>query len=113
VVPGAGGCDANSDLIASPDRCDRLNNFQQETRAVLDGTTVGVGPLVTAILKKLVQQIAIAGVQLNPVEIRRLGTRSCFAVVLDDSRNFGDIEWPMWRRLDPAAGSGDQVMRTL
>jgi hypothetical protein len=55
VVPGAGGCDANCDAIASPNRCDRFYDFQQETRAVLDGTTVRVGPLITAVLKKLVQ----------------------------------------------------------
>jgi hypothetical protein len=40
--------------IASPDRCDRFYDFQQKTRAVLDGTTVGVGTPVTAVLKKLV-----------------------------------------------------------
>jgi hypothetical protein len=32
------------------------------------------------------------------------------AVLLNDSRNFGDIQCPMWRRLDPAAGSGDSVV---
>ena len=70
MVPGSGGRDADGDAAASPDGCDRFHDFQQETRAVLDGTAVAVGPPVTSVLKKLVQQIAIGGVQLNAVEPR-------------------------------------------
>ncbi|HTF67485.1 MAG TPA: hypothetical protein VK638_32875 [Edaphobacter sp.] len=85
VIPRAGGRDAHCDAIAAPNRCHRFYNFQQEPRAV-------------------------GGVQFNPVEARGLGTRGRFQVVLDDSRNFGDIECSMWRRLDPATPSGDQVV---
>jgi hypothetical protein len=46
-------------------------------------------------LKKLIPQIAVGGVQFNPVEARCLGARGRFPVVLDDSRNFRDIECSM------------------
>ncbi len=106
-VPCSTGPNSHGDPIFTPHRYHCFHYFQQETGAVLDRPAIRVGALVAAILQKLIRQIAVGGVKFGPVKARSLGSLGGFAIVLDDARNFFDVERPMWRGLDPAAGRGN------
>src|SRR5580704_3955420 len=49
----------------------RLDDFESEARAALDGAAISVGTLVGGRPDKLLEQIAIGAVQFDAVETRR------------------------------------------
>ena len=57
--------------------------LQHQARAILDRTAILVGAPIRAILQKLVEHIAIATVQLDPVEPSGLGVLGGVAIGLD------------------------------
>src|SRR5712664_3432855 len=81
-----------------------FQRFKQEPSAVLDWTAVGVGPLVAAILKKLVEYVAIRAMDLDAIEAGRSRVFRSFPELFDQSRNFFKLELAMRRGLHPALG---------
>ena len=60
---------AHTDAIRSPDRCQSLGDFEQQSRSVRHRATVGVSAPVGAGLNELIEQIAVGGMYLDAVEI--------------------------------------------
>jgi hypothetical protein len=65
--------------------------LKQEAGSIFDGTTVHVGPLIDAILQKLIGQVTVGRVKLNAVETRGFSTVGGFAIVVDNAWNFSDV----------------------
>src|SRR3546814_17909302 len=75
----------SSDLtVAPPSGNRRLRHLQQESRAVFDRSTVGVGPLVGPVLQKLVRQVAVVAVDLDAVAA---GPESALGAGADDRKS--------------------------
>jgi hypothetical protein len=110
-VPRYARSNTHSDAIAAPHRYHCFHYFQQEAKTVLDRPTIGVGALVATILQELIGQIAVGGVKFDPVKARSFGSLGSFAIVLDDARDFFDVERPMRRGLGPTAGRGNAGRR--
>ena len=68
VVRVAARREMHADAIRAPhvDTC--VGDFEQQTRAVFNGAAVLVGALVGAVLKELVDQIAVRAVHFDAVE---------------------------------------------
>src|SRR5258705_11868655 len=60
---------AHTDAIRSPDRCQSLGDFEQQSRSVRHRATVGVCAPVGAGLNELIEQIAVGGMYLDAAEI--------------------------------------------
>jgi hypothetical protein len=105
VVEGAVGRKAHAHALPAPDADDRVDHLQQQPRAVLDAAAVGVCPLVAAVLKELVQQVAIGPVNLDPVEAGFLRPSRSRGVLGDDFRDLDGLQ-----RL-PVASLADDVRR--
>jgi len=56
---GPVGGDAKTDAVGGVHGLDGLDHLQQQTRAVLDGTSVLIGSGVGDTLQKLVNQVAV------------------------------------------------------
>jgi hypothetical protein len=91
-VPSSAGRDAHRDTVAAPYRNQRFNHLKQEAGSIFDRTTVHIGSLVDAILQKLIGQVTVTRVKLNAIKIRRFCTLGGFAIVVDDARNFSDVQ---------------------
>jgi hypothetical protein len=113
VVPLAGGADADGDAAVSPDGDESGDDFEQEARAVFNGAAVLVGAVVAVVLEKLIDEVAVGGVQLDAVKAGIPGALRGLTVVLDDAGDFVDGEGTVGRGLDPAAGRGDEVTGVL
>jgi hypothetical protein len=82
--------------IACPSGNHRLHYFEKKTRTVLDGTAILVGSLVTAVLKKLVDQIAISRVYFDAIEASRSCAFDGFAILFDNASDLRPFKSPMW-----------------
>ena len=91
-VPSSARRDAHSDTVAAPHRNHCFNHLKQEAGSVLDRTTVHIGPLIDAILQKLIGQVAVTRVKLNAVKIRGFCVLGGFAIILDNARDFFDFK---------------------
>src|SRR5690606_16878178 len=58
------------------------------TRAVFDAATVAILPLVGAVLQKLIDEIAVGGVDLNAVEARVTRMPRGIGEILNNAGNF-------------------------
>jgi hypothetical protein len=75
-----------------------IDGFKHESRPILDRPTIFIRPMITHILKELVQQVAIGAVQLDSI---KTGGESVFrpsTVLFDNPGNF--IEGERARRYE-------------
>src|SRR5260221_11088154 len=63
---------AHADTVWSPHSRNGGNYFEQQPRAVLDRSAVGVRPLVRTVAQELVDEIAICAMDLDAVKPRVL-----------------------------------------
>ena len=66
--------------------------MKQEAGSVLDRTTVHIGPLIDAILQKLIGQVAVTCVKFDAIKTRGFCALGRFAIILNDLRNLSDVE---------------------
>ena len=80
--------EVHSDAPTSPDADDGIRDFQHQARPIFDMAAVVIRATIRAVLKELIQQIAIGPVNFHTVETR--GFRVCGALPIgfDDS---GDL----------------------
>src|SRR6202050_1824540 len=57
LVHVAAWSEMQADPVRAPDRYCRIDGLEHQARAVLDRSAVGIGPLVRAILKELIEQV--------------------------------------------------------
>jgi len=74
---------ANAPL--APDVDDGVCDFEEQAGAVLDGAAVLVGAVVRTVFKKLVEQVAVGGVDLDAIESGGLGVLRALHIVGDDA----------------------------
>src|SRR3546814_8225549 len=85
----------SSDLtVAPPSGNRRLRHLQQESRAVFDRSTVGVGPLVGPVLQKLFRQVAVGAVDLDAVEDGSESELGAGAELFDYGGDLAQLEGP-------------------
>src|SRR5580658_1776424 len=89
-------------MVAAPHRNHCVYHLKQEAGAIFDRTTVHIGSLVDAILQKLIGQVAITSVKFNAIKTRRFCTLGGFAIILNDPRDFSDVQRAVRRRLLPS-----------
>src|SRR5258708_765038 len=88
-------------MVAAPHRNHCVYHLKQEAGAIFDRTTVHVGSFVYAILQKLIGQVAITSVKFNAIKARGFCALGGFAVILDNARDFSDVQRTVRRRLLP------------
>ena len=66
--------------------------MKQEAGSIFDRTTIHIGSLVDPILQKLIGQVAVTRVKFNAIKTRGLCALGGFAVILDDARDFSDVQ---------------------
>src|SRR4029077_1571810 len=101
-IPSSAGRDAHRDTVSAPHRNHCVYHLQQEAGAILDRATIHVGSLVDAILQKLIGQVAVTRVKLDAIKSGSLCALAGFAIVLDDARDFSDVQSAVRRRLLPS-----------
>src|ERR1700720_2991971 len=101
-IPSSAGRDAHRDTVSAPHRNQCFNHMQQEAGSIFDRTAIHIGSLVDAILQKLIRQVAVTRVKLNAIKTGRFCFFGRFAIILDDARNFCDVQRPLRRRLLPS-----------
>ena len=89
---GAARRDTDAHAIGAPDGDRSPRDLEQEASPILDRATISVGPFVTAILQKLVRQIAVRAVNLDAVEASAQGTLGASAKLLNNPWNFFERE---------------------
>jgi hypothetical protein len=60
-VPGSAWCDPYRDPICTPYGYQCVYYFEQKTGTIFDTTAIPIDPMIAAILKKLIDEIAVAG----------------------------------------------------
>jgi hypothetical protein len=65
---------------------------EHEAGAIFDGTAVLVGAVVGAVLKELVEEVAVGSMKLDAVEASELGVLRAAAKGLDDGFDLRDFE---------------------
>lgn len=63
------GRQADADAARLPDLEHGLDHLQRQPGAVLDRTAIAIGAMVAAVADELVEQVAIAGMHFDPVEV--------------------------------------------
>ena len=101
----------HADPARRPHREHRIGHLQMQARAVLDGSAVGVGALVAAVLQELVEQVAVGAVDLDAVEAGGLGVLRAPAEGLDDGGDLARSPARAGSRKPPAAVSGSRGRR--
>jgi hypothetical protein len=79
--------DPQPDAIAAPHTDDGVENFEEETGAVFDGTAVGARAVVGSVAEELVDQVAVCSVHLDAVEAGGLRVFGRLAEALNDARD--------------------------
>ena len=83
-------------LHAQPVRADLCrdsgDDLEQQPRAVLLCSAIGVGAPVGAVLEELLDQVAVGGLDFDPVESGRDGVGGRLPEVADDARKLLRIE---------------------
>ena len=65
-------------------RADGIDHLHQETRAVLDAAAVAIGAFVGPVSQKLIDQVAVGGMHLDPVEPGGERITRALRILLDD-----------------------------
>ena len=92
VVKLACGADANGDAVVSPDGDECGDDLEQEASAVFDGAAVLVGAVVAVVLKELIDEVAVGGVQLDTLEAGVFRSLGGAAIVFDDAGDLVESE---------------------
>jgi archaellum component FlaG (FlaF/FlaG flagellin family) len=66
--------------------------LKEKSRLVLDRATILIATFVAAILKELINEIAICGVQLDAIKSGALRIFGCFAIVIHNPRNLRSLK---------------------
>ena len=94
VVEGIDRRQADTDTTRLPDRQHRLGHFAQQASAVLNRTAVGIAPPVGPIAQKLIDQVAVGGMDFDAVESRGFGIGGGAPEILDQRRQFANGQRP-------------------
>ncbi len=68
VVEVTARCEMHADTTRAPHRDEFIDHFEQQPRAVLDGTAVVIGAAIGALVKELIDQVAICAMELDAIE---------------------------------------------
>src|SRR5271167_501206 len=68
AVGNAIGREPHADAIGAPDVDGSLRDLQEKAHAVLDSAAIAVGAQIAARLQKLLDQVAVGAMDLDPVE---------------------------------------------
>src|SRR5580658_1426512 len=80
--------DTHANTAGTPDGDAGVGNLEQDAGTVFDRTAELVGAMVSARLKKLVEEIAVGSMDLDSIEARTLGVLGSHAELLDNGVNF-------------------------
>jgi hypothetical protein len=93
VINPIGSGDAHEEgQVRGPCEADGIDDLEQKANAVVVASTVGVGALVGERREKLVQEVAVGGVDLDEVEAGCMSAVSGLREGVDDSIDAGLIE---------------------
>jgi hypothetical protein len=84
--------ETHAHTVVLPDLQDSIGDLEQQARAVLDASPVVIGTAIRLIPQKLIEQIAVGGVYLDPVETGLAGQLRGVPIVRDDARDLLDTE---------------------
>src|SRR5580704_2819006 len=101
AVPGSVWPNAHAYAVGTPNGSQRCHDLRKKARAVFDRAAVFIRALVAAVLKKLIYQITVRGVQFDALEAGIHRTLRRPAVVLHNPRDLGHSKRAVRRRLDP------------
>ena len=76
----------------TPDADDRIGNFKQKAGAVFNGATISIAAGVGFVLQKLVDQIAIGGMNFHAIKTGTLGVFRTFGIGGDNAGYFRSFE---------------------
>lgn len=82
---------ADAHAVPAPNLDHGVYNFQQQTRAVLNGPSIDVGAVVGFVFQELIEKITVCAVYLYPVEPARFRIFRATAILGDDA---GDLIQP-------------------
>src|SRR3546814_9019199 len=88
------GRQAHGDAVLAPHADQRLGHLAQQTDALCDRPAIIIVAQIGAVAQELVDQIAIRGVQLDPIETGALRIFGSRHIVADDARTFVEAQWP-------------------
>src|SRR5215471_6297903 len=108
AVVGPAWRDADAETTCIPDRDQRLDHFDQESRPVFDRAAIAVGPLVAVVLEELVDQMTIGGYDLDTIKARLLRIDSGGPIVPYDISDLCCLQRSMRRRWQKAVGGHDE-----
>ena len=92
IVGIAARGEMDADAALAPDRNHGVSDLHEETRPVLDRTTVNVSPPVGLVLQELVDQVAIGGVDFGAIKAGAPGVAGRFRIIGDDAGDFSKIK---------------------
>src|SRR5258708_7308304 len=101
-VPCAIGSDAHAYAIHTPFGCQGIDDLEEQSGAIFDASAISVRALVAAVLKELIDQVAVGGVQFHAVESCLLCPYRRLAIVVHNPRDLGNLTAAMRRGLNPA-----------
>src|SRR5580693_6957827 len=99
--------DAYTDPITRPRGNHPFHDFEEDTGPVFYRAAILVGASIATILKKLVDEIPVACVDLDSIEACGLRAGDGFRVLFHHARNLRLSDGSMRRRLYPPGGRGD------
>ena len=92
VVEIAIGGEPHANAVGRPDRGDRRHHIAEEPAAAVDVAPIGVGALVGSGLQKLIDKIAVGGMDLHAVKSCLLCPQGSSLIVGHHQRNLGRLE---------------------
>src|SRR5580693_2090698 len=87
------GRDADEQRVANgPDAANGADNFEEEARAIFEGTAVGIGAVVGERREEFVEQVAVRGMDFDHLKTGLRGTRGGSSEIFDHFLNSGGIK---------------------
>src|SRR5580700_429168 len=93
--------DAHAHAVMGPRGNHCFDDPKEETGSVFDRTTVFIRSFIAAVLKKLVNEIAVPRMNLDPIEAGRFRTLDCVAIVFHHAGNLRFLKSAMGGGLYP------------
>jgi len=94
-VPCSTWPDPHCDAIAARTDASASTSSNRKRERFFDGAIISVSALVAAVLKKLIGQKAVGGMQFDAVEAGSLRPLGSLTIVLDDAQDLRNIQGPM------------------
>src|SRR5882724_2486397 len=101
--------DAHAYAVIGPCGNHCFDDLKEETGSVFDRTTIFIRSLIAAVLKKLVNKIPVACMNLDPIEAGGFSTFDGFAILFHHAGNLRFLKGSMWRGLYPTNRRGDET----